>query len=213
MTCSAHLTALRDHAAGAEAKPDLLAHVRVCPTCTEVLEAERYLLSDLDAVIGELSRLQPSPAALAGARSLASTVHAPWLIPYRRWAVAALLLMGLAIAFPQRPPIPVSSQEAHLPPLPRVPPAAPTGHPVTTRDSSSPPGRRANPIPEAVIVVPPGQEAAVLRFAEVMTSGVAIVPASLLDSEARSAPIAEPPDLTTPLLNIEPIRADEAPEE
>lgn len=212
MSCPAFLTALRDQAAGAAATPALAAHLRVCLACREALEAERRILAEVDATIGGVGSTDPSRDLLARARALAATSPSrSWFAP-GTWAAAAVLVLVLSAFVLQRLP--------HVPaeiPVPPTPAATPEATLEPPRDATRPPERprRAVPaIPVAVPLVPPGQEAALIRFAELMASGVvAAMPPRLVGPEVPKAPIPEPPDLDRPLLTIEPIEAEEAPSE
>lgn len=213
MTGHPPVTALRDHAAGAA--PDLGSHLRECPACTAVVEAERRLFAEIDAVIGQAGAAEPSPALLVRARSLADVPRWTHRVAPVVWAIAASLLLGVftfvlqrVASTPAAAPVPAA---VHTPAI-----AVPEPPPVTPVASSRPSPLPVRSSPTAVgslPVVPPGQEAALVRFAELMASGTLIVPARLPDAEARSALIAEPHDLDRPLMHIEPIAADEAPSE
>lgn len=213
MSCRALLTALRDHAAGAESTPSLAAHLRACPACAQALEAERRLLAEVDATLGQVRVAEPSPALLVPARSLAHARPGTHHAARAMWAAAAVFVLSMSALLLQRvawPPAAPSIPRAPAPSLREGPAVAP---PVPPKSSWSPTARPTRPPPDALPFVPPGQEAVVLRFAALMTSGVAVVPTQLLDPGGPAAPIPEPPDLERPLLIIEPIWADEAPSE
>ena len=213
MSVHATVEALRDHAAGASA-PGLEVHLGECRHCAAMLEAERGLLQEIDAVLGQLRAVEPSPALLVRARSLVDVRPASPRSALAAWAVAAAALaLCVSVLVRQRvaptPAVVPTPTAAVIPPaerLPELPPVPTVGisRPSRLPERSVP--RSAEDFP----VVPPGQERALVRFADLMASGIAVVPAHLLHPEA---PIAEPPDLDRPLLTIEPMEAPEAPSE
>jgi hypothetical protein len=207
MTVHASTRELRDHAAGAPVSPDLESHIGGCPACAGVLEGERRLLQEIDAVLGQARVLEASPSLLVQARSLAA-LRPPARVRWLRAAGAVAAALVAAVVLVQRGMAP-TPRDASTTAAPRIPPEVrtPEAAPVAVSQPECSPARSRPTASVNLPLVPPGQERALVRFAELMQGGTVLVPDHLLHPADL---LAEPPDVDRPLLSIAPIEATEA---
>jgi hypothetical protein len=234
MACERFLEALRDRAAGAS-RPDVDDHVASCAACREELRSLRRALAMADEALGEIGSAEPGPALRARIRSAvaedagrdANAKTSLW-----RWAAAlsaaAVLALALAALWRAESTGPTSGAEARLEAQP-----APTTSPRTAATPAPPPpgglassaaARRDRPAgsaetglrrpvaPEPVglpeVLVPPGQDEALLAFTEELRGRVVGADSLLLAD--LSAPLPEPPPVRIAPIEIGPLD-DETP--
>jgi hypothetical protein len=218
MDCTRYETALREHALGEPLSLALEAHLASCEACRARLAREQRLRAAIDTTLDGVRQIEPSPAFLARARAAALDASLPsprfGRLPRMAWhpaaAVAALALavaLGVIVARDRRLPEPAG------PTLLSSPGGRPTmPEPPATRASrasaASPPGapRPAPPLEDRLaVLVPSGQEEALVRLATLVATGAVAPPASLVDPPDPKRPLAPPDELSVPPLVIEPL--------
>ncbi len=209
MSCERYADALLEMALGEPSPPELVGHLRSCAACREALQRERGLVGRIDGELRDAVSVSPSPELLRRVRARARGAAAsgrPWRLFWLLPVAAGLVALVTAVSLRQ----PSGSQPTQagnaLPPAaPRVAestrpipevsaggaPAKPVAHrPQTQRTTAEP-----------EILVPPGEEELVRRFA-------AALQARRVDASAVSGGDTQPrsPELAIPLLQeIAPI--------
>ena len=232
MACERFRDALTDVAAGAPAPAGVEAHLATCEACRAELDALRQALAVADVEMAGVVAAEPSPELGARIRqAVAEANPSPawrlgWVWPAT--AAAATLLVALAVWVGRTPPPeprvavdagrPVIPRDVRLPgdggeALSTVPgPSARRGSAIPA--DPSPPGSSSAPredrsLPaEPEVLVPPGEEQALLRL-------VALVhrerhaPAAFLAAGQPSTDLAEPAALDIKPLEIVPLEPAE----
>ena len=233
MSCERHERALIDAALGAAAGPDLAAHLGGCPACRERLARERQLAAGVDRELEAALDVEPGPefAARVRARVAARRVR-PRRAVALSWmgglAAAAALVLGFRLLIP-------GPEAGGPPPLARVSPSgredpsgsAPAGPPApapSSRTVRAGPERAARVVradarasvrpalrrPAApVVLVPPGQRAALRRFAQALWRPGVEPPARLLD-ERQEMEVVAPAPLSVAPLQVPPLEPPDA---
>lgn len=233
MACERYREALADAAAGAAPRWDLEAHLAVCTACRADLDGLRRALGAADAEMASLLAADASPALKARILRAVAEDGGPTERPWRSiwlWgtAAAATLLVALAVVMgrggprgPRPTPDEATATRAARPgndhreargaqPAPAASPATP-GRPTQDGPHVSRPSPRARGTftPEPDVLVPLGEEEALLRLAsDLMRRGVP--PDSLLVADS-SAPLAEPKPIEIEPLDIVPLDPAETP--
>ena len=215
-------------------EPELEAHLAGCARCREELDALRRTLALVDSELHQLVAVEPSLDLAARIRRATADVEEQatgrpaWLWP----ALAAAAALLLAVAFlarrePSQPPIATAeSRVPHVAPTPEpprpapselaatpVPPplvatsrAAPQAVPraVPRADAPSRDSRSSNPPAEPEVLVPPGEQAALLRLAALVTRQGAVPP--VLSSVNQASPdLALPRAIDAESIEIKPL--------
>ena len=100
MSCERYANAIADHACGAEISGDAAAHLEICGSCRQLLEAQRRSMADLDRELALALEIEPSaefvPDVMARVRRRRTDWRAVawWGVPIA--AAAALALAVLA---------------------------------------------------------------------------------------------------------------------
>jgi hypothetical protein len=205
MSCERHADAILEHALGEPAPPELEAHLRSCAACREALQRERRLLGGIDGELRDAVSLVPSPAFLPRVRErVAREADArtwTWSRLVPAGAVAATLAIGAWLL--QSSPKPPSSAVVRVEPRRETPAPSPAVVEVPRRSEASAVSmaRKSRPArSEPEVLVPPGEEAALLRF-------VATIRAGRVDATALvQEPAPPPPDLgIAPLAELPPL--------
>lgn len=219
MACQRYQESLIDLALGAlegAREKELRTHLENCAACREQFVEQQHLAAAIDRGIAASVSAEPSPEFTARIRQRIAAEPGPvasWWEGFRPgWlpiAAGALAILVLAIWFMRRAPSPLqpipSPEVAHSqPPSIQVPEALPPdrhtaggrAHPrVAPHDAGTVPPRR----PEPEIIVPAGQERAVLQLYAAIRSGRAdaasliAAPASLEIPELKIAPLEVKP--------------------
>ncbi len=231
MACERFRDELTDVAAGQPAAAGTSAHLESCPSCRAELTALRRGLALADQVLGEIASAEPSPELPARIRRAAAEVDVaeprPWRWAWVAVAAALFLAVGVAIrwrtgrvATPRQPialaspsvsPMPVTPEGPSARPDVTTPGPAPTAGPrlATTearRRPSAPPRRPAEP----EVLVPPGQQEALLRFVA-LAHGQQVTPRTLQSTGVPSFDLAQPAPLEIKPLEIVPLDPAESP--
>lgn len=226
MSCAAHESALRQHAAGGPLDLSLERHLAECASCREALLAEQRVQSGIDVALDVLRHTEPSPAFLARARA---QVDGPrpslgWLVRPRWIPLLGMLAAALVVAFgvmvaPTRPagqpPLasgPMAQAPASPAPTERAAtlPEAPTARAAAAPTTRAPRPLPTPPKPLEPALVPPGQEETLARFAALLANGGVAPPALLVEPSDPARELASPPDLNLRALAIEPMAAEGA---
>lgn len=227
MSCERYVDALADHAAGANAGSELEGHLGSCARCRDELTVLRRALALADAEMGALLADEPSASLLARIRRETAEDGKPaWRPATLSWiwtAVAAALVLAVALIVgrggfvaPRETrdagrPSPARSARVNEPapePQPvRLPAPAATARPSTRAaplsEVNAPITAARSTAPEAEVLVPPGEAAALLRFAASLEQR-RVDPGSLLVVDL-SAPLSEPKPLVIAPLEIAPL--------
>jgi hypothetical protein len=210
MICDRFRSQLADVALGAPATPPLLSHLEACPRCSAWLDRERALLARIDDEVRATLALTPSADLPALARRRAAeTARASgsgrwwWLVP----AAAAAGALALTVYLVSDPPGPRPDppQRAAIAPSRATSAAA-----VDSPRSQPPPGTMERPAREhrfrahasvqgtlaatvdyPLVIVPPGQEAAVRRAIAAMR-GMTVTPDPVRGDDGDEFDLPEP---------------------
>ena len=225
MRCERYEQDLNVGAAGGAIGPDLEAHLEGCAACRERLAEKQALLGRIEQVL--TLQLDVEPSAGLRRRVIARVVEVEKA--RRRMArlgAAAALAAGLAMVLlagglAHRSPETSSERRAtatgpnvpaagamkaeRVAPVPSVPTAGAALTPHVVRRRSPPAGARPAAAPEPEVLVPPGQEEALRRFAASLREDAG-TPRPLLRATATvESPVAPPPLIEIPVLASEPL--------
>jgi ribosomal protein S14 len=196
---------------------ELERHLGECASCRRELAVLREALGLADSALREIAAAEPSLGLRVRIRQAVvgeeARVPVAWRWPWPA-AAAVLLLVAVAagfwrtggsapaprVAVAVTPPVPLAPAEEPIRPLPsesRVGPSAPP--PVTT-----PVVRRARRARDPEVLVPPGQEEALLRFVA-LVHREKVSPAALLAAGQPSADLRPPTDIEIKPLEIVPL--------
>jgi hypothetical protein len=210
MSCARFADAILEHALGEPAPAELQSHLRGCAACSAALERERQLAGRLDGELRAALDVAPSAALLPRVRARAAAHAERRSSPWLRWllpvaAAAATLALVAWLRQPTTlPPGPAAAARVE----PRRETPAPLAPVVVARTRSAKPSPAARPA-DPEVLVPPGQEAALLRFVATMRSG-RVDAAALAQPDAAELAIAPLAEL--PALEVKPLAADANPE-
>jgi len=222
MACKRYREALTDLAAGGAAPAELEAHLGTCVACREELALSRRALEAVDAELGVLASVKPSPSLEVRIRQ-ASTEReagAAWRPSFVFQALAAALVV-VAMAFVLlrgREPMPASiattsPRPPQAEPAPNPAPPAPeaTAAPrlaltAQSKETIRRPSASARPAvpPEPEVLVPPGQLEALQRLAA-LVNRERIASPSLAAVEQGSPELVPPPPIDVRSVEITPL--------
>jgi hypothetical protein len=223
MRCERDEQDLTVGAAGGAITPDLESHLEGCAACRERLAEKQALLGHIDQVLTSHLDVEPSPALRR--RVIARVAEAERARRrMARWGAATALAAGLAMALlagglAHRSPETSSERTATGPnvpadgamkaetvaPVPSVPTAGAALTPHVVHRGSPPAAARPAAAPEPEVLVPPGQEEALRRFAASLREDAG-TPRPLLRATATvESPVAPPPLIEIPVLASEPL--------
>jgi hypothetical protein len=232
MSCERYRKTLVEIAAGAPSNAEVEAHLASCVACRSELGARREALGLADAVLGAIASEEPSPALRARIHAAAADDEAAapmawsWLWP----AVAAALVIVAAaagvwhdtgsvpgrqtLATPLQPSQPVGAPDEPArgvhdagSPSPGEAPRTPV---VATRVAGARPPGRHLPRSEPEVLVPPGQEEALVRLVAFMQRERA-VPRALLTAGEPPSDLPEPAAIAIKPIEIVPLDPAETP--
>jgi anti-sigma factor RsiW len=221
MDCTRYETALSEHALGEPLSPALEAHLASCEACRAELASGQRLRVAIDAALDGVRQIEPSPTFLARARAAAleASRPSPRFGPFGRLAwnpAAAVAMVALAAALgvimargPQRSADPIAPSPAASPgpsvrPSSTAPPAAASLPPAVLPVGGG--SRLARTSADRLaVLVPPGQEEAIVRLAVLVATGAVAPPASLVNPPDPTQPLTPPAELSLPPLAIEPL--------
>jgi len=204
---------------------ELESHLAGCARCREELEALRKALALVDAELHQLVAVGPSPDLAArirraAAENAAEPARRPtWLWP--ALAAAAVLLLAVAVlatrpslqatvAITERPVAGVTATpEPPRPPKPEttaapVPATVETGRAILRVQATVAQVRRSIPPAEPEVLVPPGEAAALLRLATLVSRHGAVLPALASVNDA-SPDLALPRAIDAESIDIKPL--------
>jgi len=219
MDCQRYEAALREHALGEPLSPALETHLASCEACREKLAVEQRLGTAIDTTLGRLRQVEPSPAFLARARTAArdGSLASPrfgWLGRVAWSPILAVVVLALALGVivargtlspePPRATLPSSAPPSARPTLPEPAASASLSRPPTVSAPDVPRRARA-PEDRLAVLVPPGQEEAIVRLASLVAAGAATPPASLVNPPDPTQPLTPSVELSLPPLAIEPL--------
>jgi len=185
MACEKYLAWMTDASLGALApgrEPELLAHAATCDACRQTYLRAGELAAFVDRSVASLVSANPSPHFATRLRARLAAEPAParfrqiaW-IPVAAGALAlASVILVLMMRSPSRsnpnhianaiPESPLQAAAANIPTLPAS--VAPGFRPGFVRHVSA----RNPPTQEPLVLIEPGQFAAVIRFADQLHSG------------------------------------------
>ncbi len=222
MDCKRFEAALTEHALGEPLSPALEAHLASCEACREKLAVGQGLRAAIDTTLDRLRQVEPSQAFLARARTAA--LDASQASPRLGWlgrlgwspvlaAVVLTLALGVIVARdrwlpePTRPMPPASAPSPDRPTVPETLASVPRPPAVPPPDAPrrAPASEARNPEYHLAVLVPPGQEEAIVRLASLVATGAVSPPASLVNPPDPTQPLAPPAELSLPPLAIEPL--------
>ena len=211
MSCARFADAIVDHVLGEPAPAELQSHLSGCEACRTALERERELAGRLDGELRQALDVAPSPALLPRGRARvaaeAERRATPWLrflVPLA--AAAATLALVAWLRQPVAPKHPATT--ARVEPRPAAPATAPPPATVASAKPAPPPPRRREP----EVLVPPGEEAALLRFVATLRGGEVDVAALVQPEAPPPAGLAIAPLADLPSLELKPLTAESNPE-
>jgi hypothetical protein len=222
MRCEQYEPELTVGAAGGPITPELDAHLGSCAACRDRLEGKRALLGRIDQVL--TSHLGVEPSALLRRRVKERVGQAQG--KDRRWApwAAAALAAGLGMALlagglarlsPDTPAKRVTAtgpdaaggttKPERVVPVPSVPTPGVAVTPSVDRRRSAPAVARRAVAPEPEVLVPPGQDEALRRFAASLREDAGAARPLLGASATVESPVVPPPLIQIPVLASEPL--------
>ena len=192
-------------------------HLEKCRDCTAELEHLKAALSLLDRKLEAELTIDVSQNLTARVRQSLSEIR-PRRRPALRWQFAAAFLaivvtMSFVVVKLIRPRQAAETESAELqttPPVtpdpvsPEKKPSTPTV--VAETHSTEPPPSVVARAPEPAVLVPPGQEAAILDFHRKMERGQIAVSSIQSAGSPQVANLAEIRPLTIPALEVKPLR-------
>ncbi|HXK10184.1 MAG TPA: hypothetical protein VMT70_11105 [Vicinamibacteria bacterium] len=186
MSCERNRSGIRRVALGTAPSRRLEAHLVSCSACRGILDDDRRWLAEMDEELRKALAVEPSASLLPRVREVASRRLAEeprsrllWLLPVAASIVALAMLLPFARRIPLAPgstPAPPSPTGATIEPAPsqlQIPatiarPQARKGSPGQQARGRSmrhrAPARTALVAVEPEVIVPPGGEAALLRY-------------------------------------------------
>jgi len=217
MDCQRARKYLAEIALGRAAPAKLDVHLEKCRDCSVELERLKAALTLVDLELEEELAIDVSPQLIARVRQSLSEIR-PGRRPALRWQFAAAsLAIVLTTSFVVMRLIgPRQAAETESAELQTAPPVAP--EPVSPEITTSmppvaaekPPLESPPPVavraPEPAVLVPPGQEAAILDFYRKMQQGRIAVSPTRRAGSARVANLAEIRPLTIPPVKVKPLR-------
>ena len=219
MDCARYETALREHALGEPPSPALEAHLASCEACRARVATEQGLLTAIDTTLDGVRQIEPSPTFLARARAAALDASRPshrffdfgrlaWNPAAAVAAVALAAALGVIVARGPRPADPIAPSPSSLP-RPSVRPSVPAPPAAISLPPAASPHDAPRPVRPAddrlAVLVPPGQEEAMVRLAVLVATGAVAPPASLVNPPDPTQPLTPPAELSLPALAIEPL--------
>jgi hypothetical protein len=213
MACERYDADLKEAALGEPLSAELESHLEGCPSCAADLREERSLLRAIDQGIAAGLGIEPSAGFSARVRRAAEKDRARSWVPLAASVAALAAGVGLLIRgggddgrFPEPSPLvtPSTTRAARpAPPETSAPPPIPRAAPFP---AVTPGARRAEGEPQ--VLVPPGQELAVVHFWAALR-GREIPPTSLLASYDAGQASLEPAELAVPPLEVQALPAPE----
>jgi hypothetical protein len=226
MSCERYRAELTDAAAGQPLSAATSAHVEACPSCRAELAALRRALALADRALDEIAGAEPSPALRVRIRRAAAEVSEPRAWRWAWGAAAAVLAAALGLGGAWRagwletrrlpalsaiaPPGPSPARPVPVERLPTTSRAAPPDPGLAAGQASTRlEAQRATPAARSGVVapevlVPPGQQEALLRFVALVHAGRTAPPAFAMTGEP-SADLAEPAPLEIEPIEIVPL--------
>ena len=192
MACERFADDLKAHAAGADATPDLRAHLETCDHCRGHLAREQRLVAGIERDLAGALRLEPSVEFNARVRERIAAQRAPgWWVPGWRLALGAaslvlvagvLTMIALRTGAPQRQPrsvAPSAATQVSIAPAQRQEAPAEhqeglvAGHRVASAGRLPTTDHRlpGSPKAEPEVLVPPDQRLAIARMLEMIRAG------------------------------------------
>jgi hypothetical protein len=227
MACERYRDALSDLAAGGPAQAEVELHLQSCEACRVELAQLRQVLGIVDQELARLVAAEPSPELAARIRSVVAESGASpgwgfgWLWPAAGVGVAVLVALALVTSRDRSPRAEPSlashatteasrsrttDSEVALGSGRAGAASAHAATPAPVRDRKEPrstPPTASTRLIEAEILVPPGQEEALLRFADDLQRRQVRL-GSLLVADVE-APLPEPGDIDLSLLETKPL--------
>ncbi len=219
MDCTRYQDALREHALGEPLSPALEAHLASCETCRARVATEQRLLAAIDGTLDGVRQIEPSATFTARARAAALDAsrpstrfgpfgHLAWSPAAAVAAVALAAALGVIVARGPRPADPIAPSPSSLP-RPSDRPSVPAPPATAALPPSASPHDAQRPVRPAedrfAVLVPPGQEEAIVRLAVLVAAGAVAPPASLLNPPDPTQPLTPPAELSLSPLAIEPL--------
>jgi hypothetical protein len=226
MSCERYRAELTEVAAGQPPLAATSAHLEACPSCRAELQALRRALAYVDETLGEIAGAEPSPALRVRIRQAAAEVAEPRAWRWAWGAAAAVLAAALGVGGAwragwietRRPPALAENASPGPSPARPVPvESLPTTSRATTLSLGPAAGQasiqlEARRVASAArsdvvapeVLVPPGQQEALLRFVALVHAEKMAPPAFALAGEP-SADLAEPAPLEVKPLEIVPL--------
>lgn len=201
MACQRFADDVRNHAAGADPTPDLLAHLEACHDCRKDLARERNVLAAIDRDLADALRLEPSVGFNARVRErinenagsgFSRIVRSATRVQFALGAASLVLIAAIAVTIALRtgssrrhePPNVASSANTQPISAPALQPQAPAPQTAAVAaPDHRPPGDRTStrnrPVGssrvahtrEPEVLVPPDQRMAIGRLLELIRAG------------------------------------------
>ena len=202
MSCERYANAIADHACGAEISGDAAAHLEICGSCRQLLEAQRRSMADLDRELALALEIEPSaefvPDVMARVRRRRTDWRAVawWGVPIAAAAALALAVLASLQAGVRPIVAPTRSADASASAKPPSPPTieARPGSTETkaTSTEAKPPSIEAKPPssatrPSAVDRVHVNQQRPVGNPAAVAAQAQHVEPEVLVPAESARA--------------------------